>query len=87
MNSDILLDLQATINYPKFRWPSDKNGSIEINGYKYKLTVDIEDFFVPSFSFSIQDSDELPIETDSGTVMCVRDWIATNVLPHYLQLN
>jgi hypothetical protein len=85
MNSEIILDLQATINNPGFRWPLGFD--IKIEGYKYTLEVEIDNPYIADFSFSVRDADEQPYETDYATVMCLRDWIATNVLPHYLVLN
>ena len=74
------MDAQLAFGY---QWPEHSN--IVIEGFKYTLTVSIENIEEMSFFFGLKDEDEFVIELDQSDVCQMRDWIMTNVIPNYLK--
>lgn len=82
MNTDILLDLQWSIN-KGIEWP-DSN-FLKIRGCKYDMNIRFENIYLLQFDFQIVDPDGYPISNLDGCLF--RDWIVENVIPNYLNQN
>lgn len=93
MISNILLDLQATINNPLFGWPeiSDNNtgfktNGIIIEGYKFTLVLSEFELGIPNM-VSVMDSDGFDVSLLDHEAMCLIDWVMANVVPNYMVMN
>jgi len=88
MISNILLDLQATVNNPTFRWPvvDENTKGVIIEGYKFTLILSDMELGVPN-QVTINDADNFPIELPEHQIMCLMDWVMENVIPNYLVMN
>ncbi len=84
MISDLLLDLQWSVNHPSVELVDFKGGHM-VHGSKYTafFTVNCGVFE----SVSVYDSDDYLIQTDELDHIVLRDWFNQNISVRLLQLN